>query len=53
VVIAAPLAVAVHSVYVVIDLAAVITVTSSVTVDSGLIVLEALATSAAVVGTCA
>lgn len=45
VVIAAPLAILIHSVYVVIDLAAVIAVTRGVTIDSGAIVFEALITS--------
>jgi hypothetical protein len=48
--IAAPLPVAIHSVYVVIDLAAVITVTSGVAIDSGFVVLEAVVAGAAVVG---
>jgi len=45
VVIAAPLAILIHSVYVVIDLAAVIAVTRGVTIDSGAIVFEALLAS--------
>jgi hypothetical protein len=48
--IAAPLPVAIHSVYVVIDLATVITVTSGVAIDSGFVVLEAVVAGAAVVG---
>lgn len=42
---AAPIAILIYSVHVVIDLAAVIAVTRGVTIDSGAIVLEPLLTS--------
>jgi hypothetical protein len=48
--IAAPLAVRIHSIDVVIDLAAVVAVTGGVVVNAGAIVFEALMTRIAIVG---
>jgi hypothetical protein len=50
--IAAPLTVGVHSIHIVIHLAAVIAVTGSVMVNAGAIVFEALMAGIAIIGFC-